>query len=238
MKGRSAGFLGLAAALLAASACVDSSRVNQTCTWIEQSTQRLDPSNWADYQHLRADAQVAGELGVRLADIRYRQSPSLGDPVQRACTSAMTDTIARRHGLDRAQVLKAFDYRLWWADALAVYLPISVIVAFGMDLITRRVRRSFDPEDRWIAIASNAAFVPMVALMGLMAGQIWGFEVEGMFLRDAHVAFRASHIPITRHGWIAFFSLTALAAVVAVARCRTTALRIDEPGYSMRRRHS
>ncbi len=148
----------------------------------------------------------------------------------------MIDTIARRHGLARTQVLEAFGYRLWWADLLAVYLPIAVLVAFGMDRITRRIRRSFDPEDRWIAAASVAVFVPVVALVGLLAGQLWGFEAEGMFLRDEHIAFRASDIPITRHGWIAYFSFLALAGAVAIARSRATPLARDAPSYSIRSR--
>lgn len=228
--------LGLVIALLPTLGCIDSSRVNRTCTWVEESTERLDPSKRADRQHLRVDAQLAGELGVRQADVRFRQVSNLGDPIQRECTSAMIDTIARRHGLARARVLEALDYRLWWADLLVVYLPMAVLVAFGMDRIARRIRRSFDPEDRWPAIASIALFVPVVALLGLLAGQTWGFEAEGMFLRNEHIAFRASHIPIIRHGWIAYFSFLALATVVAIGRSRKTPLLRDVPNYSIRSR--
>lgn len=219
--------------LLPMSGCIDSSRVNRTCAWVEESTQRLDVSQWADRQHLRVDAQLAGELGVRLADVRFRNLANLGDPIQRACTSAMIDTIANRHGVARTRVLEALDYRLWWADLLVVYLPLAVLVAFGMDQITRRIRRSFDPEDRWFALASVTSFVPVVALLGLLAGQLWAFEAEGLFLRNEHIAFRASHIPITRHGWIAYFALLALAIVVAIGRARVTHLQRDVPQWGL-----
>lgn len=87
-----------------------------------------------------------------------------------------------------------------------------------------------------MAIASTALFVPVVALLGLLAGQMWGFEAEGMFLRNEHIAFRASHVPITRHAWIAYFSFLALATVVAIVRSRKTPLLRDVPNYSIRRR--
>lgn len=130
--------------------------------------------------------------------------------------------------------MDAFDYRLWWGDLLVVYLPLAALVAFGMDRLTLRIRRSFDPEDRWIAAVSIGLFVPVVALLGLLAGQIWAFEAEGMFLRDDHISFRAAHIPITRHGWITYFSFLALAGIVAMFRSRKTPVLRDVPSYSIR----
>ena len=222
--------------LLVCSACIDSPRVNQTCAWTEQSSQRLNLSRRADRDHLRADVQLAGELGVRLADTRYRGRPDLGDPIQEGCTAALMDTIARRHGVAVSVVKGAATWRVWWADLLVVYLPLAIVVAFGMDRITRRICRSFDPEDRGVAIATLALLVPMTALLGLGVGQFWGFGVESWFLRNEHVAFRAFLVPIIRHGWIGYFSMLLLCTGVAIHRFARTPLQDVGRSFASQRR--
>jgi hypothetical protein len=215
-----------------ASACIDASRVNSTCSWNDTRTGALEIRHAADREHLRQDAQVAGELGQRLADVRFRNRPDLGDTIQERCTAALYDTIAVRHAVSRASVNAAIYYRVWWADLLAVYLPIGLLVAFATDWMTRGVCRSFDPEDRVIAIGSVAALVPLAAALGLGIAQFWAFGVESSFIRNEHVAFRAFVIPVMRHGWIGFFTALAVAAVVAFARFRVTPLRKPLPAYT------
>jgi hypothetical protein len=210
--------------------CIDSSRVNRTCTWTDPSSAPLDLSRAADRDHLRMDVQVAGDLGVRLADAQFPGRADLADPIQERCTAALLDTIARRHGVAVSVVRAAETNRVWWGDLLAVYLPLAVVVAFGMDRITRRICRSFDPDGRAVAVATVAFFVPATALLGLLVGQFWGFGVEGWFLRNGHVAFRAFLVPIIRHGWIAYVSLLVLCAVVAIVRWTRTPLH--EVGHS------
>jgi hypothetical protein len=222
--------------LLVSSACMDSARVNESCMWTEQSSQRLDLSRRADRDHLRADVQLAGELGVRLADVRYRGRADLADPIQERCTAAMMDTIAQRHGVAAQIVTAAAQWRVWWADLLAVYLPLAVIVAFGMDRVTRRMCHSFDPEDRRIAVASLVVLVPFTAVVGLGVGQFWGFGVESFFLRNGHVAFRAFLVPIIRHGWIGYFSMLLLCVGVAIHRFVRTPLQDVGRSYASQRR--
>ncbi len=223
---------GLTLSMLMATACIDSSRVNTTCTLIDPWTERLDLERAADREHLRVDAQLAGELGQRLADVRFRNRPDLGDPIQERCTSALMDTIARRHGIGLGAVKAAATGRVWWADLLAVYLPLAVVAGLAMDGVTRRVCRSFDPEERMLAIASAVIFVPVTALLGLGLGQVWGFRVEGWYLRNEHVAFRAFLVPIIRHGWIGYFTLLGICSAVACARFLVTPLRKEAPSYT------
>ncbi len=219
--------------------CIDSSRVNATCSWLDPSTAPLHLDRAADREHLRIDAQLAGELGQRLADVHFRNRPDLGHPIQQRCTNALNDTIARRHRLSRSVVDDARTYRVWWVDFLSVYLPLALVVGFAMDAVTRRICRSCDPDDRTMAILSVMVFVPVTALLGLAVGQIWGFTVEGWYLRNEHVAFRGFLVPIVRHGWIGGFSLLGLCAATAVARLMVTPLRKVERFYrTMYRRES
>jgi hypothetical protein len=207
--------------------------VNATCSWVDPSTAPLDIRRAADREHLRVDAQLAGEIGQRFADVRYRNRPDLGDPIQERCTAALQDSIARRHGVTRATVEAARLYRVWWVDLLAVYLPLALVTGFAMDRITRRVCRAFDPEDRTVAIASVTALVPVTALVGLGVGHFWAFGVEGWLLRNEHVAFRAFLVPIIRHSWIGLFALLAWCALVAAVRFRRTPLRRIVHSYAI-----
>ena len=223
---------GLTLFILMATACIDSSRVNTTCTLIDPLTERLDLKRAADREHLRVDAQLAGELGQRFADVRFRNRPNLGDPIQERCTNALMDTIARRRGIGLSAVKAAATDRVWWADLLSVYLPLAVVAALVMDGVTRRICRSFDPEDRMVAIAAAVIFVPVTALLGLGLGQIWAFSVEGWYLRNEHVAFRAFLVPIIRHGWIGYFALLGICSAVALNRFRVTPLRTVSHSYA------
>lgn len=223
------------AMMLVPTGCLDSSRIDSTCTWAERSAERLDPSSSEGRAHLRADAQLAGEIGQRFADVRYRNRADLNDPIQRECTAAMLESVARRHGV-ALDVVQAAQYdRIWWADVLAVYLPLGVVVAVAMHRITRRVVRSFEPEDRGIMLASIACFVVATAAIGLGVGQFWAFNVETMFLRNPHLGFRGTFVPILRHGWIAVLSLLALSTVVAVWSYRGAIALEVRPGERGRR---
>ena len=218
--------------LVVLTACMDSSRVNARCVWVEPSSQRLDLSQPADRDHLRRDAQVAGDLGVRAADVHFRSRPDLGDPIQQACTARMLDTIATRHQVPRASVVAASYARVWWGDLLVVYLPLAVVVGLAIDAIVHRVRRSFDPEDRVVAGVCTAVFVAIVPVLGLGVGQLWAFTMEGVFLRNEHVAFRGAFVPILRHGWIAVLTLLALCIVVAMRRVVRSPLQRIERSYA------
>src|SRR5690242_11141394 len=114
------------ALLLAEASCIDSSRINRTCTWVETSGERLDLSNSRDRDHLRADVQVAADLAVRFGDAASRARADIGGPRQRACTAEMIDSIARRHDIPRERIVEAEYARVWWVDLLVVYLPLAV----------------------------------------------------------------------------------------------------------------
>lgn len=204
--------------------CIDSSRVNSTCTWSDSLHRRLDLTQRADRDHLRQDAEVANELMVRAGDAHSRNRPDIARPYRDACTTALVDTIIARHGVTRAQIHAAERDRVWWADFLAVFLPLGLLGAFAVDYITRRVCRSFEPDDRVIATVSIVLLVPIVALLTLGVANFWEFAVEGWRLRNEHVSNRAFFIPIVVHGWIAYFVSLTICASVATARFTRTPL--------------
>src|SRR5512138_2314569 len=119
--------------------CIDSSRVNSTCTWSDSLHRRLDLTQRADREHLRRDVEVANELMVRIGDAHAPHRPDIQRPYRDACMSALMDTIIARHGVTSAQIHAAERDRVWWADFLAVFLPLGLFGAFAMDHITRRV---------------------------------------------------------------------------------------------------
>jgi len=209
---------------LTMSACIDATRVNTQCRWADTVNRPLDLGVGADRDHLRMDAKLAGELGLRLADLRYRNVPRLAGPIRHACTDALYDSIMSRHAVTRAQIDAATRARVWWADILVVLLPAALLITAAMDVVTRRVCRSFEEEDRTMATVSIVALIPIVALLGLGVVQFWSMAIEAWFLRNGHVSFRVSEIPAIAHGWVTYAGCLTICAVVASRRFSTTSL--------------
>jgi len=204
--------------------CIDSSRVNDTCTWTDTAARRLDLGRGSDREHLRQDAEVANELMVRFGDAHIRHNPQIQRPFRDQCIGATLDSIVARHGVTRADFHAAERARIWWADFLIVFLPMGILAIVVMDFITRRVCRSFEPDDRTIALVSLVVLTPVVALLLLGVANFWSFAAEGYRLRDGHVSNRAFLIPVVTHGWIAYGTVLALCAAAAATRFRRTPL--------------
>ena len=101
---------------------------------------------------------------------------------------------------------------------------MGILAIVVMDFITRRVCRSFEPDDRTIALVSLVVLTPVVALLLLGVANFWSFAAEGYRLRDGHVSNRAFLIPVVTHGWIAYGTVLALCAAAAATRFRRTPL--------------
>jgi hypothetical protein len=220
--------------LVGATGCIDAARVNTECRWSDAGAEKLDLSRSSDREHLRMDVKVAGELGVRMADVKFRNRPDLNEPIQLRCREALLDSIVQRHGVTRANIAAAATDRVWWADILVVFLPMAIVVGFVMDRVTRRICRSFEPDDATIATISLLALIPIVALLGMGLAQFWSFSAESAFLRNGHVSFRAFEIPAIAHGWITFFAALVLCASTALWRFRMTSLAGSNDNYAAR----
>jgi outer membrane murein-binding lipoprotein Lpp len=228
----------LAIGVLCVAGCIDSTRVNATCTWSDSVARPLDLSRSEDRDHLRVDAQAANELMVRYGDVRYRNRPDMARPFRESCMSKLVDTLLASHAVTRRQIHDAERARIWWVDIVLVFAPIGLVTAIAMDLVTRRVCGSFESDDRLIATASIVLLTPVVAVLGLGVANFWAFSVEGWRLGNGHVSNRGSLIPIVVHGWIAYFIAFALCAAVAAFRLSRTPLSAAPGRYGFSRRHA
>jgi hypothetical protein len=204
--------------------CIDSSRVNDVCSWTDTVTRQLDLGRRSDREHLRQDAEIANDLMVRFGDAHIRHNPQIQRPFRDQCIEATVDSIIARHGVTRTDFHAAEQARIWWADFLVVFLPMGILAIAMMDFATRRVCRAFEPEDRTIALVSIVALTPVVALLALGIANFWSFAAEGYRLRNGHVSNRAFLIPVVTHGWIAYTTALTICAGAAAARFHRTPL--------------
>jgi hypothetical protein len=203
---------------------MDASRVNTVCRWSDSVQRMLDLIRAEEREHLRVDAKLAGELGLRFADVRYRNVPTRAAPLLNQCREALYDSIIARHGVARADIDRATFARVWWADIVLVFLPISLLTLVAMDRITTRICRAFEADDRGIARVSLGFFVPVVALLALGVTQFWAMGVEAWLLRNGHVSFRMSQIPAVAHAYVTYFAALILCLIVGSWRFVRTPL--------------
>lgn len=206
------------ALMLSVAGCIDRARVNDSCTWSDRVAGPLDLATGAGREHLRADAEIANELMVRYGDAHVRHRPDLQRPYREQCMRDMIDSIIARHGVTRAEFVAAERDRVWWADLLVVFLPMAVLAAIATAFITRRICRSFDPEDRVVAAVTAAMLALLATGLTLAVTNVWAFSVEGWRLNDGHLSNRAFLIPIVTHPWIC----TAGAALICLSTAAVT----------------
>jgi hypothetical protein len=230
----------VAAILLAAmslAACIDSSRVNDTCSWSDTLAGPLDLNTRAGREHLRIDVEVANELMVRYGDAHAAHRPDLQRPYRQRCITALSATISARHRVTALQIRAAEQERNWWADAFFVLLPMALLAVFVTSYVTRRIRQSFDDEDRAIAAVSAGVLAAVVAALSMAATNIWAFSVEGWRLRNGHVSHRAFFIPIVTHAWACAGFAAVLCMSAAFVQFRRTSLAgTSDRSYGTRRR--
>lgn len=141
------------------------------------------------------------------------------------CRGALYDSIMVRHGVTRADIVRATRARVWWVDIVLVFLPMTVLTLFAMDRITRRVRRAFDDDDgRRTATIPAALSIALVALVAAGVTQYWAMSIESFRLRNDHVSGRAFVLPSVAHRWVTLAVAFALCLMVAVWRFRRTPL--------------
>lgn len=198
--------------------CIDRTRVNDSCRWSDRVSGPLDLSTQQGREHLRVDAEIANELMVRYGDAHVRHRPDLQRPYREQCRRDLIDSIIARHDVTRAQFTAAERDRVWWADLLLVFLPMAVLAAIATAFITRRICRSFDPEDRVVAGATAALLAVLATGLALAVTNVWAFSVEGWRLNDGHVSNRAFLIPIVTHPWLC----TAGAALICLSTAAVT----------------
>lgn len=213
-------------------ACVDASRLNDNCQWTDTVSRRLDLSRAADREHLRADVEVAWEVGMRAADLRFRDVPSLSNPIRRACRNPLLDTIKMRHGVSSSDIEHAWTWRVWWADIASVFIPVALLTALAMNRLTQVVRRRLAASGKPALWMTSALAIAVVALFSVGIAQFWGTSVESMRIRDEHIAARAFVVPVVAHPAAAYLGAFLLCFVVAA--WTMTRPMSNEPGPAWR----
>ncbi|MEP6618576.1 MAG: hypothetical protein ABJE47_04660 [bacterium] len=212
--------IALAIVLVSASACIDATRVNDTCTWSDPVAGALDRRRSRDRDHLRQDAQIAWELSVRYSDTRYRHAPALARPLRRECRQAVEDTIRARHAVTAQDIRTATVSREWWIDVVAVFLPMLGLAVVGTDALMRRARGAFDGERRVRMLVATLLLVAAIALAVAGVTQYWAMIVESIRLRDEHVADRGTVLPSAVHAGLTMGVSFLVCLVPAMARFR------------------
>lgn len=209
---------------LIAAGCLPRDRLNSTCDWTDDSAGALDLRRDADRKHLELDAAIAEEIGVRYGD-SFRGAVSLDETGRKTeqCTNAALARIVKLHGVALSKVQAARGVRKRWLDVFTIFVPLVLLFALAADLITRRIDRGFDPEERVPKILSLAALAPVSGILALMLGQIWEIQVDVFRLRNPHLSYRTFRLPIQAHHLQAW--TFAVVLFIAVASLRYRALR-------------
>jgi hypothetical protein len=214
MRGKTC--LTVAVVLLGTSACIDAPRVNGTCAWSDPLSIPLDLTKSPDREHLRQDVQVAWELSVRYGDTRYGVPSLLAAPLRRDCRQALEDTIVARHGVTAADVRAASRWRVWWIDAVAVFVPMILLTILATRMGALYFRGSLRGIPRAVLLA-----VPTALIMTGLA-QYWAMSVETLRLRNWHLSDRVWTLPIANHPALA---VGVLFAICLLAAPRVSAIR-------------
>ena len=216
-------FLGFAVSL---SACIPAQRINRDCRFTEPA-RPLDLSLTADRNHLRDDARLAEELGVRHGDAT-RGRETIPERTARAegCTGALFDQIARLHGVPALTVAAAAQQREAWVDGVFVFLPAALVYWLLCVVVVDRMNaRLGDEDDRtrlWLLLLA----APFISGLGLFLGEMWAWLVEMVRIHDMHISYRAFRLPWVRHRLALFLLGTVVFLVLAHQRRRTMSLVI------------
>src|SRR5690349_17520120 len=101
--------------------CLDPVRLNKECRWI-------DAGGPVDARHIRDDALVGEELGLRLGD-SYRGIKPLPErhAMVTACTDSIFRVIRRTHAVGMGAVFASVDDRDAWVDVVSTLVPVLLI---------------------------------------------------------------------------------------------------------------
>jgi len=210
-----------AVAALMVAGCLPRERLNSACEFREPP-RPLDLTVAADRRHLRSDARIAEELGVRQGDAtRGRESIPRRWARAQGCTGAVFDQIARIHGVSKAEIIAAAQQRELWLDALLVFLPAGAVALFICMAVARRVRHRFAEDGPAIRLATAVLAALTVSLLIMFLGEMWSWLVEMVRIDDLHISFRAFRLPWARHRWLIYAVTVVLFLALALRRPRT-----------------
>jgi hypothetical protein len=174
-------------------------QTNTNCEW---------PSSRSESVHslgaLAADAEFAEDLAIRHADVCCGLgSPGFQSLEQYAqardqCMAVLFQLLADKHGVSIAEVRTALGQRRVDVDLL-IMLPYGLIYVLGAFLIVRWLWRRIGQEDPSRAAAMSGFGAAVVALIGVVGGEIWCDSFEMVRLGNGHLSYRETRVPWTHH---------------------------------------
>jgi hypothetical protein len=208
---------------LLAVACLDPRRLNPHCEWVgDTSATSIDIRDRAQRQHLATDVRVAGENGVRYGDsARKRVGLEAAGRLSFECRDSLYAAIMRRHHVTRQDIHVAARTRVFWIDAVFVYLPMGALYYLVAGRVTRRIVRRLPPPDErwtmwlelvWIGLAGSAIAAALT--------HIHAWDVDWVRLRNGHMSFRAAYLPTSLYTRWVYAGLLAVYALAAWRQLR------------------
>jgi hypothetical protein len=211
----------LLGALLSLCSCLPQDRINTRCEWANDSAGALDLSRHVDRRHLALDANLAEDLGIRYGDtFRSTDGIVVGGQKRGQCTRELLALIATKHSISPQAVEAARGTRNIWFDIGLVFIPVTIAFGIASVWIVRRIRRGLHDEPGWMTMGALVFAIPIVAGLGLMAGEQYEWLVEWARLRNAHLSYRAFRMPITNHALVAWIGAMILFAIVIISDAR------------------
>lgn len=177
--------------------CMPQERINRSCEWRNDTVLTAPPRSAGRWDHLKEDARVAQDLGIRYGDsVGGRIWNDANRRARESCTNASLQQIMRQHGVSRAEIVAVTGARELWLDLLLVIAPMLVLFVAASRVVVRQVTADYDPEDRWVVVIILVFLTPIVAFIGVGLAQIWAVVIEEYRLRSDHISYRAAYLPL------------------------------------------
>jgi hypothetical protein len=218
------------------SGCLDPSRLNARCEWTgDTASAPLDMTIAADRRHLANDVRIAGENGTRYRDsVQIHFGFAAGGRLDFECLDRLYATIGTLHGVRRVDIDAAAGMRDIPLDVALVYLPTGALFCFVALRMSRGYfRRMPPPGERWTVLVGVAWLGLGASAVATAVAYLLSWNVDTVRLRDFHISFRASYLPIGRHPWLSFLAALIVFAVASWYEYRAAWKRPADPSRGL-----
>ena len=142
------------------------------------------------------------------------------------CLDRLYATIGAQHGVRRADIDAAARMRDVPLDVALIYFPIGTVFLFvSLRMCRRFFRRMPPPGERWTVLVGVAWLGLIASAVATAVAHLHSWNVDTVRLRDFHISFRASYLPIGRHPWLSFLAAITVFAVASVYEYRAARKR-------------
>jgi len=219
------------------SGCLDPARLTSRCELIGDP--RGAPLNMAiadDRRHLANDVRIAGENATRFRDsVQIHFGFAAAGSLDLECLERLYARIGDLHGVRRTDIDAAAIRRDVLVDVALVYLPIGAAFLFlSLRLSRRSFRRMPPPGERWTVLVGVAWMGLCVSGGATVIAYLHSWNIDTIRLRDFHMSFRASYLPIGRHPWLSFLAAIAVFTMASLHEYRAARNRLAPESLLLR----